>query len=845
MNWISYGDSEVNVFHPICEEALNRALDKLNLSNSYRVLHHQYTGSLEMDFVIQNTNTGKYLCVIEVKRTPQDVHSARYQYQAMSYVQMNAAVNEKPFYILTNLEYAFFFRYDPDRPRVFQQMLEPGLTHISDFANNNKSAFMDSLADYFTSRLSECIQNNYKYLMTLSQFAEHMEAIKNDSKKWKTHLAVMLYEYIRGSFTAIKRNDLHDIRLFHDDVMQICSEAIKVNFRDIFSYSDNEFEQKSGIANNILSDLFKFGEQNISGDSIAGILHQIASSGQEHEGEVPTDLELGMIISELAKHELDRDLADTDLVCDPAAGSGNLVTTAISRFNLTPKQILVNDVNPKLLELLSLRLGLNYATIISKDNSVKILNENISNLEKHLFNNVKVVVLNPPFVAGIQCVDKKPPLYGRIHELSGARAITKVGQMPLEAVFLELVVNLVPKGTVIACVFPKAHLNSRGQEAIAIRKMLIHEFGLRVVFTYPENDIFNNVTVSTCTLVGVTHKNDKTVKVISSYSEVPDLDIEDFTQSLDNDFSDDFAPLIPGVVSRKVSTFELIQNINDGWRELNSEMIEAIDFVKMNFKESPKFSTLETLGYDLKRGTAGNNGGSDVLFVDYEHKPSELSLSPSMRNAKYSNFQIDNGDSGFLDARKNKKSDIIRFISQRNSTTNDVGRQEKIAKSSEDIYKIVENESRQEFPKNSVLIPRAIRKEGKAYFANRDLFVSTNFLVCTPSSYREAILLSSWMNTVFYQLICEVSSTDQAGMRKMEVKDIRLTYVPDFSIVTDDDFKNIEESVTDLSFIVLKSPESRSLDEIWAKIIFGKDSDHKLSEAIRMLKFLANRRDSQ
>lgn len=67
--WVSYSDSEVNRFHPICERALNDALRMIGKEKKYRVLHHQYTGPLEMDYVIQNIATGKYLCVVEVKRT--------------------------------------------------------------------------------------------------------------------------------------------------------------------------------------------------------------------------------------------------------------------------------------------------------------------------------------------------------------------------------------------------------------------------------------------------------------------------------------------------------------------------------------------------------------------------------------------------------------------------------------------------------------------------------------------------------------------------------------------------------------------------------------------------------
>ena len=127
---LHYSDSEVNVFHPICQNALDRALSNLGLNNQYRAVHHQTTGSLEMDFVIENTTTGKYFCVIEVKRTPSAVNSTRYQFQAMSYVQNNAGLTEKPFYILTNLEVAYSFRYDSLRPKPFLQILEPGLEHI-------------------------------------------------------------------------------------------------------------------------------------------------------------------------------------------------------------------------------------------------------------------------------------------------------------------------------------------------------------------------------------------------------------------------------------------------------------------------------------------------------------------------------------------------------------------------------------------------------------------------------------------------------------------------------------------------------------------------------------------
>ena len=58
---ISYTDSEVRTFHPLCEKALTQAIAALGLSSIYEAKHHVYTGSLEMDYVVINKTTGKYL----------------------------------------------------------------------------------------------------------------------------------------------------------------------------------------------------------------------------------------------------------------------------------------------------------------------------------------------------------------------------------------------------------------------------------------------------------------------------------------------------------------------------------------------------------------------------------------------------------------------------------------------------------------------------------------------------------------------------------------------------------------------------------------------------------------
>ena len=196
---INYNDSEVGVFHPLCENALNMALRLLGEETNYRVVHHRYTGSLEMDFVIENCTTHKYLCVIEVKRTPAAVNSTRYQFQAMSYVQSNVGLTEKPYYILTNLERAILFRYDSARLRTYQQMLQPGLSVIGDFQSfPDENALCAALSIYFKDVIESILVDRYSYFLTLDDFVAEIEPVRLDYRKWKSNLAIMLYEYIRG-----------------------------------------------------------------------------------------------------------------------------------------------------------------------------------------------------------------------------------------------------------------------------------------------------------------------------------------------------------------------------------------------------------------------------------------------------------------------------------------------------------------------------------------------------------------------------------------------------------------------------------------------------------------------
>lgn len=293
-------------------------------------------------------------------------------------------------------------------------------------------------------------------------------------------------------------------------------------------------------------------------------------------------------------------------------------------------------------------------------------------------------------------------------------------------------------------------------------------------------------------------------------------------------------------------------SITDGWRSLNSEMVDAISFVKANFETAPLMRTLGEYDFIVrpKRGNAGNNGGSDIMFFksrqdlysQFENRG--IVLKSGMRNARLDTLDIGEGDSEFLDVTSNDEQTIDEIIDSYIQLPARGGRQQRQEKTHQEWKRILQRESRNGFSQNSVLVPRAIRTSGRAYLSTNQVFVSTNFVVYTMSTYEEALMLSTWMTTIFYQLICEVTSKDQEGMRKMEVADINTTFIPQLDMISLNTRNRINEIKDAIVFLNLKNPEIRDVDKIWAEELFGDEANEILETAQSLLSFLAHRRNS-
>lgn len=855
--WLSETDMEVTSFHPVCERALEEALVMLDLDSNYKIEHHRYAGSLEMDLVISNKITKKILCVIEVKRTIPAVYSSRYQYQAMSYVQsLRDTEKETNYYILTNLECSCLFLYSTQRQNVYDQLIQPGYVFTHRFEDVDEATFRHDLASHYRDFLQRVLNRDSNYLLSFSNFASIVRESMPSLLTWNSSLAFMFYEYIRGSFSQIGRSVLCDIKSFRNDIYAICKEASRINFKGIFGLDENEYDSQYNPIDMVLSDLYELGQNYKDAELICNVMHQVISSGHTHDGEVPTDIELAQTLLSLVKTFVPT-IPEGQNITDPAAGSGTLLSAAVFAYpTISPAQIQANDINEKLLQLLTLRMGLSFAAVISKKNSPTICASNISNLEKSFFENTRVIVLNPPYLSAVAkgCVEKKRELAERIKNLSGHPSKTNIGQAPLECPFIELVTNLVKPGTLIACIIPNTHLSALGMQSVVFRKFLLNEFGLNMIFNYPQTNLFDDVAQNTSIFIGQAFQPQDYIKFIQSNSLVSEIKQDTIPQAISK-LQESASPieLVNGLVGYLVPHDILSKKVADGWMFLNPVIGDVHSYVNEHIiKNTNIFRNITEAGYgEMSRGKVGNSGGSDLLYITtkegfLDECPKEVheALMPGLRNSDYGHYIIGNGDQQFFNI-SNIDEAIAKNVINIYLTKYETSQQQAQKKKTIDQwYGILKKEAGHFVPVNSVLIPRGTRKHASIYITNKPTYLSTNLVSIKTDSYQNAKILSSWMSSIFYQLQLEIFCKNQGGMRKLEIENINKTYVPMVSLMSEKDIELIlNTEITD--FYNLKRPCIRKIDKVWAKIMIQNDDvEVLLDNALRYLTIMAKNRES-
>ena len=834
---LQHSDREVERFHPICYKSLQAALRMTGMATNYCVEHHKRTGELEMDFAITNKGTGRIACVIEVKRTPSAVKSSRYQYQAMSYLQQTPpALIERPYYILTNIECSCLFRYDASRPNVHQQMLAPGLTWNTSLADtDNDEELAGITASHFARLLETVFSDSGQYLGGIDAIVAMLtEAANMGEAEWNSRFARTAYEYIRGALDGICRDaGLKDIRQYGQQLAPLSKAIGRIDFAGIFA--GKQYADSPKLKPGTLADIYALGKANIDADEVVSAVHQMVSEGFEGDGEVATDIELGRLMAVVARH-LMPEIGGT--ACDPAAGSGNLLSCLCEAYpGLRPSQTKANDKKGILLQLLTLRLGLKFPALITPNDAPMVTACDIADLPPEYFDDISLMVMNPPMVASISCGAERKRLYDRIRQ-TGKAPTTEAGQPPLESAFIELANTLAKDGTATVALLPRTHLTALGPAAIALRRFLLDDFGLSLVFNFPGTGLFENVTKDTVIVAGRKGAKPAQIAMLCTMDTVADTDLRAVAKILESDVN----ARCGGLECLHKSRAEMEAGIRTGWATSDSLTMEIAEFASRYLDNNPGIKRLGSLRANIYRGKVGNKGLSGLLFLSPEKEPCrsmapELAamLSPGMRNAKADEAEVTGGDCLFLNADLLPSQAVEALVDYYINSTPRQSRQRRDYKSRATILDILHEEARNASRANSVLLPRDLRRYGRVYRCAHKLFVSTNFFVIEGLDSMNSRLLASWMTTVFFQLSCELFGKNQEGTRKMEGGELFKTHIPDMARLSADARTKIAGAWPPPAFIDLQQPEARLTDELWANALFGERGHDILCQATDLL----------
>lgn len=787
-----YTDGEVDVFHPLCELVLNTAIEELGLSDILEVKHHEKIGSIESDFLVRNKHNLKYILIIEVKRTPTQVSSLRARTQAQSYVQESLQNAQQPYYLLTNLETSIMFKFDKSRPSVEQQVIEPGLINVARFKNSKYQDFIELSIKVFQELILKAYKDTGKYNEIHSTLLPELKSVVSNLELWHETVLLSSYDYIRG---VMKANNIEKKwgpgYLYRNRPQNISSNLQTVDFEKLAMLPYPKNVEENLWSPEFSSSLYELGLKSKNGDELAELLHSILIEGNEHNGIVPTDIELANIVALLGKYVNGGEIESGENICDPAAGGGNLLMAALNQFHMvSPGQIWANDIEERFKEVLTLRLGLENIGVISPKNSPLITSKCLTKFNPSDFVNTKIVLLNPPYISGVKNPEKKREIANKISSLTGGNIETLKGQIGLEVIFLELVSTLIQNETVVAVVMPKQQLTNKGEESVRFREFLLNDFGLELIFTYSREGIFESVKKDTVVLVG--KKGSHAEKVIHLHSNIKlsDINLSTFYQGIGSETEE-----IPGVISKKIKRSNLRNKCSEGWNFIynaHSRFVE--NFSKINHG----LVTLKDLGIEIKRGRVGNSGASDLIFVNgkkevwesvKDYIPNDW-LYPGLRRVNSLESHLLNRKTTDLRVlvppheafiEETDENNLLKKIIKQYQITNagkTAGRQKTKQKSEEELLSILKKEKKNCTPPHTILVPRNLRRNARCFITEEDCYVSTNVIELRMESKKQAKLLLSWILSLFGQGQFEYFSKDQEGARKTEINSFKMFKVP-------------------------------------------------------------------
>ncbi len=859
-----YWDDEVRVFHPFFEEVLNSTLSKMGLHEELEIVHHWTVKGFSgiIDFAICNKKSKKVLLPIEVKKTVVDL-KALGRRQARGYLEALGIYRGSDYYLATNLEHIELFRDTPNRVLTMAQLLNLSESYVGDLKSSDFDNFRKSLEKSLRQVL-ELVRGNdgSDYASNISGLLHALETSVEDLESWHQAQSFYAFDYIRGALGVdcfFKKNvegwPIADSFVSSPGAMK--DLVSKIDFDLLFEKRPNGRFNDVEIAQ-ITAGAFEAGQSEDLAEDLAGVVNEIAYSIKGIPGVVETTPNLAdLLVAQLSMvvgPELDSKLK----VLEPGCGSGNLIV-ALKKYyeSLTARQIFGVEKQEIFREVLSLRVGLHFKDSLRNGEKPNLSIRTLESIEVNECKDVGLVIMNPPFIRGIDSVKERRKISDLIFKISKTKSVLTGEQLGYECGYLELLMNLVPDQTVIASIFPKnAMLRPDSSE---LRAYLVNVFGLKQIVLYKDNNLFGSVQKSTVILIGKKGSKSENIEVYNYTEDLENFDFQKFKKMRTK--RNQYIQTLGSVI--EISTEELLESADSGWKGLLSGVESEYEVCLNKILKCSEFSTIGR-NHKLYRGAIGNKGASEFLFNPRIPRNKSLINKP-FKWEKIPNSwilpAIKNSDSAPREITKQSGESAIHFpeVHQIQNTDNSIfanylqgnfgsdksksgsGSQRKAEKSVEDLFRILEVSR----PINGpvVLIPRGQRAAAQISFSSeKELMVSTNFFIAECKSRVEAIILASWLLTIFGQVQLEHSGIDQEGMRKLEKFQIENCLIPKGINFTKLELEELEKVLLESSPLLFKAIVPREIDRIWARKLAPDNYEDLILSTEKTLKVMCNQR---
>ena len=852
-----YNDDEVRVFHPLYQNVFSSLIvDNKVLLDNYELIHHPKlpTGRIP-DFILRNKYTKKTVLISELKRTKSDVFNYNFTQQVYGYAQDLKDNMEKNFYLLTNIELINLFKYDEKRQNALNQLLKNSPIKVAEF----NSSDLDSLQKKLRTSLENILDNilseqNIEWKVGLSQLSDCLRETYEDKSSWES---VIYQPFIFYLFSFLVKQSL----ISYEDAIDCINNPDKLNsyLNSKVKYLNlSDFTSSEESDNDLNNASFNSGSEFEYGEDLAYIIQDIVMSKSSRETigtMAPTDSELCLLLNFLAKNITTEELQEDQIIIDPSAGVGNILAETKKVFkNIKSNQIWANEIDFHFKEALFIRLFLNYYDPSSIDQPIITISD-IKDLKKNQFENVKIVISNPPFGrrANEQNVETIKALSDNIESITGESVQLNFDNLGLECLHLEFIWSLLKDDSSYITIFPTRYLISVSKGSEEFRKFLINKFGVNTIIQYPHNSIFADVQKTTLILCGIKNKKANSIKFVNIQKPFEEINYDEFEKILNFNINDE------RVNVKDVSTADLENDISSGWKK---------HFYKTTFKDILSDEKVKLVSIDedfkfLPRGNAGNKGGSDLIFPDINNKivKKYIDLIPGkykylgirhstniplfINPANYTKLAI-KLDEKLTTKNKNNLTKFFKIFDQKIIKKNGV--QYKKAKTIQEKFHILE--SSRLYSANTLVIPRAIRKEAGISMLEDNTILSTNFVPIFPKldNSEISLLTLSWLVSVFGQVQFEEVSNNEDGLRKIEINNVKKLLIPEYNKMD----KNTKEKIINIlnenantlikDFSKPQTPQLNALDVAWAVYLFGNDYDAKLNDITNLLEILVDNR---